>query len=296
MLPWDSEIRNCLAYLTVEKSHAPSTLMLNEQCLRLFAKHPSPSFEKWSQIQTDTLEQFLHEISKKRNSVTIKKYVVALKHFFRYLKQAELISIDPTEPLEIPKLGRDLPETLSENEVDRLLSIPFTPTPEGVRDKAFLELLYSSGLRVHEMIGVPLESVDLNEKIVRVTGKGKKERLVPLGGRAIQSLHVYLESARPKLAKPASGPTLFLNLHGKPLTRQQAWKMVQHSAKSAGITKRVYPHLLRHSFATHLLSHGADLRVIQEMLGHASLATTQIYTHVESQHLRSVHQKFHPRG
>ncbi len=296
MLPWDSEIRNCLAYLAVEKSHATSTLALNEQCLRSFVPHLSAFVKKWSDIQTEDLERFLKELSKKRNSATIKKYVVALKHFFRYLKQAELISVDPTEPLEIPKLGRNLPETLTEIEVDRLLSIPFSPTLEGARDHAFLELLYSSGLRAHEMIGVSLESVDLAEKMIRITGKGKKERLVPLGRRAIEALDHYLESARPKLAKPQSGSALFLTARGTPLTRQQAWKIVQQSAKTAGITKPVYPHLLRHSFATHLLSHGADLRVIQEMLGHASLATTQIYTHVESQRLRTVHQKFHPRG
>ena len=296
MINWDSEIRNCLAYLTVERSHAPSTRSLNEQCLCSFAKKTPAPLKSWEEIKSEDLERFLKEIAQTRNSATVKKYVVALKHFFRYLKQADLISIDPTEPLEIPKLGRDLPETLSEREVNQFLSSDFPSTPEGVRNKAFLELLYSSGLRVHEMIAVSLESIDLQEKIVRVTGKGKKERLVPLGGRAIESLHHYLDKARPQLAKSKSGATLFLTVTGEPLTRQQAWKMVQQRAKTVGILKPVYPHLLRHSFATHLLSHGADLRVIQEMLGHASLATTQIYTHVESQRLRSIHQKFHPRG
>ncbi|MES2310589.1 MAG: tyrosine recombinase [Verrucomicrobiota bacterium] len=296
MISWDAEIRNCRAYLTVEKSHALSTQEINDQCLREFAKANEGAFERWDQIHTEDLERFLQKISQKRNASTVKKYIVALKHFFRYLKQAERILVDPTEPLEIPKLGRDLPETLSEREVNQLLSVTFLATPEGIRNRAFLELLYSSGLRVHEMIGVPLESVDLDEKMIRVTGKGKKERLVPLGGRAIEALRHYLDQARPRLAKSTTGSSFFLNAVGKPMTRQNAWKMVQQSAKAAGITKRVYPHLLRHSFATHLLSHGADLRVIQEMLGHASLATTQIYTHVESQRLRSVHQKFHPRG
>lgn len=296
MINWDSEIKNCLAYLTVEKSHALSTCSLNEQCLRAFSEKTATPLKSWEEIKSEDLELFLREMAQTRNSATVKKYVVALKHFFRYLKQADLISIDPTEPLEIPKLGRDLPETLSEREVDQLLSSDFPTNPEGVRNKAFLELLYSSGLRVHEMIAVSLESIDLQEKIVRVTGKGKKERLVPLGRRAIESLHHYLDKARPQLAKPKSGSALFLGLTGEPLTRQQAWKMVQQRAKTAGILKPVYPHLLRHSFATHLLSHGADLRVIQEMLGHASLATTQIYTHVESQRLRIIHQKFHPRG
>lgn len=296
MISWESDIRNCMAYLAVEKSHAPSTQQINQQCLCEFQDWAQDQFQNWNEIQTQDLEIFLRELSSQKTGATVKKYIVALKHLFRYLLQENQIPHDPTDVLEIPKLSQTLPETLSEKEVDLLLSYPFPETGEGIRDRALMELLYATGLRAHELAGVTLESFDLNEKFIRVLGKGKKERLVPLGSRAIEALSIYLEKVRPSFSKPTSGAHLFLQKHGVPLSRYQIWQIVQESARRAGIQKRVYPHLLRHSFATHLLAHGADLRVIQEMLGHASLATTQIYTHVDSQRLKSIHQRFHPRG
>lgn len=222
--------------------------------------------------------------------------LIALKIFFRHLAARGDIPADLAEQVDSPKLAKYLPETLNENTVRQLLESIDDTRPLGKRDKAILELLYASGLRVSELTGARLEMFYPGERAIRVTGKGNKTRIVPVGSAALDALQVYLELERPALVSPRTGSEIFLSKWGKQLTTTRIWQIVKERARLAGIDANVYPHLLRHSFATHLLGNGADLRVIQELLGHADIATTQIYTHVDQKHLRNVHRKFHPRG
>jgi integrase/recombinase XerD len=229
-------------------------------------------------------------------AASLKLEVVALKIFFRWLAGERRIPRDPSEVLPLPRIERYLPETLNERDVERLLEGPDVTLPLGLRDRAMLELLYASGLRASELTGARLEALDLDTRFIRVTGKGGKTRIVPVGAKACEAIRAYLEKERPELVSKRTGSHVFLNRHGKALTTARLWQIVKSSAQRAGLDARVYPHLMRHSFATHLLSGGADLRVIQEMLGHADIATTQIYTHVEQKRLKETHRKFHPRG
>ena len=206
------------------------------------------------------------------------------------------IPIDPAEKLPLPRLPQTLPQPLSQPDMARLVAAPAGDSPLEKRDRALLELLYASGLRITEACGVRLEHLDGEGGVLRVTGKGNKTRLVPVGSSALEALRIYLTEARPELLSPRSGAEIFLSVRGHPLTPARIWQLVRHYAKRAGIEEAVHPHQLRHSFATHLLAGGADLRIIQEMLGHASIATTQIYTQVDRGQLKSVHRKFHPRG
>jgi len=227
---------------------------------------------------------------------SMKVIVVALRHFFGHLKREGIIEHDLMAALELPRLDRFLPEMLSEAEVERLLSAPMPETPFGLRDHALLEVLYASGLRAGEIVGLRLEGFLRDDNLLRVVGKGNRERIVPIGEKAIAALEAWLTRGRPQWVKARTGGEIFLGEHGRRLTSARLWQIVRDAAKLAGIEKRIWPHLLRHSFATHLLSHGADLRAIQEMLGHASLATTQVYTHVDQARLRQIHRQFHPRG
>jgi integrase/recombinase XerD len=229
-------------------------------------------------------------------AASIKLIVVAIKIFFRFLHARKFVSKDVAELLPLPRLERYLPETLNESEVERLIeSIP-ADQPLGLRDRAIIELLYASGLRISELVNARLEHLSLEEKVIRVTGKGNKTRLVPVGGKACAAVTAYLERERPHYVKRRTGSELFLSVRGGKLTSVRCWQIVKARAQFAGLEENVYPHLLRHSFATHLLNNGADLRVIQEMLGHADISTTQIYTHVDQNRLKAVHHKFHPRG
>ncbi len=227
---------------------------------------------------------------------TIKLVIVAIKIFFRWLAQRERIARDPAEVLSLPRMSRYLPETMNELQVDRLLDGIATNVPRGLRDRAILELLYASGLRVSELVNAKLEFLDFDSRMIRVTGKGSKTRIVPVGRRACDAIKAYLERERPGMVKKRTGSEIFLSRRGTKLTTVRIWQIVKQCAKHAGLDLNVYPHLLRHSFATHLLSNGADLRIIQELLGHADIATTQIYTHVDQQRLKAVHLKFHPRA
>jgi integrase/recombinase XerD len=229
---------------------------------------------------------------------SIKISMVAIKIFLRHLHANGAIPSDAAEGMTLPRLERYLPETLNELDVDRLLAGTSAESGEPLilRDRAILELLYASGLRAAELVGARLENLDLEQGIIRVTGKGNKTRIVPVGSRAREVLTRYLEIARLKLVKKRTGSVLFLSNRGGGLTTHRVWEIVRDAAKRAGLETRVYPHLVRHSFATHLLSNGADLRVIQEMLGHADISTTEIYTHVDSARLKAVHHKFHPRA
>lgn len=229
------------------------------------------------------------------SGATIRRNVSALRTWFRVLLAEGLVTHDPTERLETPTRWRTLPEVLTVDEVLLLLAAPGLDEPLAFRDRAMLELAYGAGLRVSEWITLAVRDVLLEESLVRVLGKGSKERLVPIGRSAIGALAVYLRELRPVLERGAGEGILFLNSRGAPLTRMGAWKILRKYVQMAGIERAVSPHTLRHSFATHLLEGGADLRAVQEMLGHADVATTQLYTHIDREYLRSVHRTFHPR-
>jgi len=219
-----------------------------------------------------------------------------LKIFFRFATVQGFVVHDPTASLTLPRIERYLPETLNELQVERLLESVDGKAPLGLRDRAMLELLYASGLRISELAGAQLENLNLEEGVVRVTGKGNKTRLVPVGRKACAAIAAYLERERPRLVRRRTGSEVFLSTRGGRLTTVRIWQIVKAVARRSGLEANIYPHLLRHSFATHLLGNGADLRIIQEMLGHADISTTQVYTHVDQQRLKAVHHKFHPRA
>ncbi len=224
------------------------------------------------------------------------RHLVTIRGFYRFLVQEKRLKHDPTRLIDLPKSGLKLPDVLSVEEVKLLLSIPDTNTPVGSRDAAMIELLYAAGLRVSELINLKLQDVNLEAGFVRVFGKGSKERVVPIGLFAKQRIDDYLKTARPLILKNIPSRYLFVARAGKPMTRQGFWKLIKRYALKAGFNKRITPHSLRHSFASHLLEGGADLRAVQLMLGHVDISTTQIYTHVAREHLKKIHKKFHPRG
>ena len=219
-----------------------------------------------------------------------------VRSFYRYLLRQQLISEDPTRDVAMPKLGRPLPKSLSEADVERLLAAPDTEDSLGLRDRCMLEVLYATGLRVSELVGLRLDQLNLRQGVVRVTGKGSKERLVPLGEEAMTWLEQYLHSARIQLLAGRPADVLFPSRLGQMMTRQTFWHRIKQHALTAGIRSPLSPHTLRHAFATHLLNHGADLRVVQMLLGHSDLSTTQIYTHIARQRLHDLHAQHHPRG
>jgi len=227
---------------------------------------------------------------------SIRRNVSAVRTYYRFLMAEGEVVQDPSERLETPKRWRTLPEVLTVSEVERLLQAPTLDDPLVFRDRALLELAYGAGLRVSEWITLGVRDVLLDEQLVRVFGKGSKERLVPIGRRAIGAVAVYLRELRPRLEHGAGKGALLLNARGTPMTRMGAWKILRKYVERAGITRRVTPHTLRHTFATHLLEGGADLRAVQDMLGHADIGTTQIYTHVDREYLRTVHKQYHPRA
>jgi integrase/recombinase XerD len=227
---------------------------------------------------------------------SIRRNVSALRTYFKFLVGEGNLTADPSDRLEMPRQARDLPDVLTVKDVDKLLAAPSQNEPMYYRDKAMLELAYGAGLRVSEWITIAVKDVLFEERLLRVFGKGSKERLVPIGGKAMAAVAIYLRELRPRLEKGEGKGILFLNARGRPLSRMGAWTILRRCVEKAGITKHVFPHTLRHSFATHLLEGGADLRAVQEMLGHADISTTQIYTHVNREYLRSVHKQFHPRG
>lgn len=224
------------------------------------------------------------------------RFLSGLRGFYRFLLRESVIEVDPTLQVELPQLGRPLPKSLSEADVEALLAAPELDDPIGLRDRAMLEVLYACGLRVTELVSLTLEQVNLRQGVLRVFGKGSKERLVPMGEEAIVWVERYLREARPFLLDGKPSDVLFPSLRGEQMTRQTFWHRIKHQARVAGIMKPLSPHTLRHAFATHLLNHGADLRVVQMLLGHSDLSTTQIYTHIARARLQELHARHHPRG
>ncbi len=250
-----------------------------------------------SEVGSRSLREYIYHLKDLGLApASIRRNISAVRTYFRFLLGEGHVVRDPSERLETPKRWRTLPEVLTVSEVEQLLAAPSLDEKLAFRDRAMLELAYGAGLRVSEWISLSVRDVRLQDHIVRVFGKGSKERLVPIGRRAIGAIAIYLRELRPSLEKGEGKGVLFLSARGKPLSRMGAWKILRKYVDQAGITKPVSPHTLRHSFATHLLEGGADLRAVQEMLGHVDISTTQIYTHVDREYLRSVHKQFHPRS
>jgi integrase/recombinase XerD len=297
---WEDAVEGCLGYLATEKSHAVRSQLINRAALESFGawleKH-HPALEP-SGLTREILREFLRVQRARRQlaPASMKVLVVALRHLVAHLCRELILALDLLPALDLPRLDRHLPDTLSEAEVEKLLAVELPANPLGLRDRAILEVLYASGLRASEIASLRIENYLREDKLVRVIGKGDRERVVPVGTSAMAAIDAWLAHGRPLLVKARTGGQLFLGAHGRGLTTARFWQIVQEMAKLAGLGKKIWPHSLRHSFATHLLGRGADLRAIQEMLGHASLGTTQIYTHVDQARLRAVHRRFHPRG
>lgn len=287
-----------LHYLVVEKGLSRNTIEAYSHGLNRFLDHlRKKGIREWAKVSKFEVRAFL--LFLKRQGLSTKSVVrnlVAIRTFFKFLIQEGLLEFNPVEELESPKVAKTLPKILSLKEVEQLLEQPNPQTPLGMRDRAMLELLYATGMRVSELTQLPTHQINLEGGYVLVYGKGSKERIVPLGKEAMKWVDLYLRTAREKLAKGRESPTLFINRSGKGMSRQRFWKNLKAYGQRAGIRKRITPHLLRHSFASHLLERGADLRSVQMMLGHVDISTTQIYTHVTGERLKKVHQRYHPRG
>jgi integrase/recombinase XerD len=287
-----------LGFISLERGLSLNTIAAYrrdlDQAAKFFLKHGAAN---WRTVTPAHASAWAHSLSSARYSVaSLARKLSALRMLSGFLIREKIREDDFTALLTGPKPSRKIPQTLSETEIARLVSAPGGSDPRSLRDRALLELFYSSGLRVSELAGLTLQQIDLQRGFLRVFGKGSKERVVPVGGKARDAIAIYLSGGRPHLVKPRTGSHLFLNKNGTGISRVALWMIVKAHAKRAGITKNVKPHGLRHSFATHLLTGGADLRAIQEMLGHASISTTQIYTAVEPQRLLDQHEKFHPRN
>ena len=292
-------VSDFIRYLAIERGLSENYQVSVRASLEGFAKW----LAKERQVNDPEAIQFSHLSSylavRKKDGLapgSMKLIIVALKIFFRFLCRQKLIPLNIAETLTLPRITLHLPETLNELQVERLIESVPVDQPLGLRDRAILELLYASGLRISELTGARLERLDLENGLIRITGKGNKTRLVPVGKKAREAIADYLKDERPRLVKKTSGSHLFLSVRGGKLTSQRCWQILKKRARQCGLEPSVYPHLMRHSFATHLLSNGADLRVIQELLGHADISTTQVYTRVDSQRLKNIHHRFHPRS
>ncbi|MDD5556016.1 MAG: site-specific tyrosine recombinase XerD [bacterium] len=285
-------------YLEVERGLSPHTVAAYRRDLSRFvgflSRRGIGTMDDAS--RADIGEHLLAEKERGQSPASLARALAAVKAFFRFLAAHRFVRADIADVLEAPKKWRHLPEVLTVDEAGRLLAAPDAATLYGRRDRALLEVMYATGVRVSEAAGLRLPDVNLDGGYLRCMGKGSRERIVPLGREARRAIEEYLAEGRPRLARGRAAEELFLTRRGRPFTRLGIWKVVKGYAAKAGIGKEVTPHTLRHSFATHLLSRGADLRVVQEMLGHADIATTQTYTHVDRDRLKSVHKKYHPRG
>lgn len=291
-------LNSFIHYLSVERGLSPNTLESYERDLTSYLDYLQKRNVR-SLAQSDKMhitDYMLHLKREGKAPSTLARSMAAIRSFYRFLLMEKWIDRDPTAHMSVPKPDKKLPKSLDVSEVERLLDAPDASTPAGVRDKAMLETLYATGMRVSELVSLNVDHIHLGMGFVRCYGKGGKERIVPIGRMAIESLDDYLGHARSKLLKGADDGALFVNHLGKRLTRQGFWKILKKYAKQAGIQKEITPHMLRHSFATHLLENGADLRAVQEMLGHADIATTQIYTHVAQTKMKQVYEQTHPRA
>jgi len=298
---FERDFNDFLRYLTIERGLSRNTADAYRRDLEDFSAWLSArDIDSFRGVNREMIVNYLNFGHSERamEPATLARRLVAIKMLYRHMESEGVIPENPAAVLESPKLWRVLPDFLSIDEVDAFLNAwSAKGTALELRNRTMLELLYASGLRVSELTYLPLAAPDYENRLVRVTGKGEKTRMVPVGETALELLKIYLATARPALAvKNPASPYIFLSRTGKRLDRERVWAVVKEAARRAGIEKNIHPHTLRHSFASHLLANGADLRVIQEMLGHADIATTEIYTHVDAARLREIHRKFHPRG
>ena len=287
-----------LNYLVVEKGLARATLESYSRDILRYAEFLDRNRRRRvSEQDTALILKHLIELRQKGLGARSRaRHLVSVRGFYRFLVQEKILALDPAKQVELPKTTLKLPDVLSVAEVRRLLDAPDAATPQGARDGAMLEVLYAAGLRVSELVGLKIQDVHLDAGFVRVMGKGSKERVVPIGRHAQERTLSYLQHARGRLLAGRASPFRFVGRAGRPLTRQGFWKTLRRHARDAGLFKKVTPHSLRHSFATHLLEGGADLRAVQTMLGHVDISTTQVYTHVAAERLKELHRRFHPRG
>ncbi|WP_449536832.1 site-specific tyrosine recombinase XerD [Ferdinandcohnia sp. Marseille-Q9671] len=295
----EDQVKDYLHYLVVERRLANNTVMSYERDLKTYYAYLTKvesitSFNEVSRLQVIHFLKYLKEQGK--SSKTLARNIASIRSFHQFLFREKVTTHNPTEQIETPQSERTLPKVLNIKEVEALLDAPKLNNPLGIRDKAMLELLYATGIRVSELVNLNLSDIHLSMGFIRCLGKGNKERIVPLGSVATKALLHYTEDARGQLVKQKKTDAFFVNHHGNRLTRQGFWKNLKKIAKVARIEKELTPHTLRHSFATHLLENGADLRAVQEMLGHADISTTQIYTHVTKARLKDVYKMYHPRA
>ncbi len=292
-------LKEYLSVLKLEKNLSENTVFsYRNDITSLIQFLENRNIKDPSEVKFKDLSSFFKSLEQiGLSSSSAARYFSSIKGFFTYLFLNNYIKENPIEKLSAPKLSKNLPSVLSVNEVNKILDSPNTEDKIGLRDKAVLELLYACGIRVSELINIKISNLFFEEEIIRVFGKGSKERLVPIGSSAVKWINEYLLKSRPLLMKKAKSENyVFLNVRGTKLSRMGIWKIVDRYTNEAGITKEVHPHTFRHSFATHLLEGGADLRAVQEMLGHSDISTTQIYTHIDRDYIKQVHKEFHPRG
>lgn len=286
-----------LNYLSVERGLSNNTIISYREDLNTYLDFIEKSnIDVLSKISKNNITNFM--FAQKERGIganSIARRLAAIRMFHRFLTRERILKSDPSTLIESPKLWKRVPETLSLNEVEALIAQPNVRDAQGIRDKAILETLYATGMRVSEAVNLRKDNVNLDIGFLRCIGKGSKERVIPLGKKAIAGIQRYLEVSRPKFLKGKESEFLFVSRFGKKISRQSFWKIIKKHAQAARIKKPIKPHILRHSFATHLLEHGADLRSVQEMLGHSNISTTQIYTHINKDRLKSVHKQFHPR-
>ena len=286
-----------LKYLTVERGLSPNTLDAYGRDLNRFeATLRSAGLNPRKARRQDLLSYVRGLRQSGLSPKTVARAINSLRMYYRFLLAEREVRSDPTTEIDMPRTWKSLPHFLTFQEVEKLLSAPDRGSPLGLRDQAMLEVLYATGIRVSELLSFRIEDVNMEVRYLTCMGKGSKERIVPLGKKAIDSLQQYLEKVRPSLTKGKKTPQTFTNCHGARMTRQGFWKIIKRYGKTAGIKRSLSPHVLRHSFATHLLEHGADLRSVQMMLGHADISTTEIYTHVNRERLRRIYHEFHPRA
>lgn len=296
----EDRLDDFIHFLVVEKGLSKNTIVSYKRDLNSYI-HYLKNVEELKDLNGVQRPQIVHFLKflkdTGKSSKTLARHIASIRAFHHFLLREKAVDHDPTVHIESPQHERSLPKVLSMEEVETLLESPKLSDPFGYRDKAMLEMMYATGIRVSELIGLKLSDVHLTMGFVRCMGKGSKERIIPIGKTASDAIEEYLDKGRPKLAsKKHKDDSLFLNHHGKGLSRQGFWKILKRLTSEAGIEKELTPHTLRHSFATHLLENGADLRAVQEMLGHADISTTQIYTHVTKTRLKDVYTKFHPRA
>jgi len=298
---FQSLVLDFLSYLELERGLSRNTLNAYRTDLLQYGEYLAAHDRDALKARPADVADFLAELATGEgrpacSAATIHRKAACLRSFYKHLRRDELIGDDPTAALNAPRRARKLPQVLNYAEVQKLLAAPRGSEPTTLRDRALLEVMYACGLRASETIGLELSDVDTHEGFLRAHGKGSKERLVPLGRQAIAAINAYLRGGRPKLVGDRHEPKLFVNFRGGPLTRQGLYKIVQKHARDAGLSGRMSPHTLRHSFATHLLAGGCDLRAVQEMLGHADISTTQMYTHLSGDRLKEVYFQAHPRA